>query len=107
MKSSNFSKFADNLLIIKRLYEYENKSIDFIAKLLRISKSNLQLWINRYFKHLDKYDEITKHKLKEESKKRDLIWEFFNINKRRWVTVFKMVWYINNAIKKRRYKQSN
>ena len=43
MKSSNFSKFADNFLIIKRLYEDENKSIDFIAKLLRISKSNLQL----------------------------------------------------------------
>ena len=36
MKSSNFSKFADNFLIIKRLYEDENKSIDFIAKWLRI-----------------------------------------------------------------------
>ena len=48
MKSSNFSKFADNFLIIKRLYEDENKSIDFIAKWLRISKSNLQLWISRY-----------------------------------------------------------
>ena len=43
MKSSNFSKFADNFLIIKRLYGDENKSIDFIAKWLRISKSNLQL----------------------------------------------------------------
>ena len=32
MKSSNFSKFVDNFLIIKRLYEDENKSIDFIAK---------------------------------------------------------------------------
>ena len=67
MKSSNFSKFADNFLIVKRLYENENKSIDFIANWLRIPKSNLQLWINRYFKHLDKYgDEITNHKLKEE-----------------------------------------
>ena len=67
MKSSNFSKFADNFLIIKCLYEDENKSIDFITKLLKISKSNLQLWISKYFKHLDKYnDEIIKHKLKEE-----------------------------------------
>ena len=32
MKSSNFIKFFDNFLIIKRLYEDENKSIDFIAK---------------------------------------------------------------------------
>ena len=47
IKSSNFSKFSDNFLIIKRLYEYEKKSIDFIAKWLRISKSNLQLWICR------------------------------------------------------------
>ena len=101
MKSSNFSKFADNFLIIKRLYEDENKSIDFIAKWLRISKSNLQLWISRYFKHLDKYDdEITKHKIKEErsSKIRDIILEFFDINKRRCVTVCQMVEYINNGI---------
>ena len=48
------------------LYEDENKSIDFIIKWQRISKSNLQLWIRRYFKQLDKYnDEITKHKPKE------------------------------------------
>ena len=101
MKSSNFSKFAGNFLIIKRLYEDENKSIDFIAKWLRISKSNLQLWISRYFKHLDKYDdEITKHKIKEErsNKIRDIIWEFFDTNKRRWVTVCQMVEYINNGI---------
>ena len=36
IKSNNFSKFADNFLVIKRLYEDENKSIDFIAKWLRI-----------------------------------------------------------------------
>ena len=67
MKSKKFSKFADNFLIIKCLYEDENKNIDFITKLLKISKSNLQLWISKYFKHLDKYnDEIIKHKLKEE-----------------------------------------
>ena len=101
MKSSNFSKFADNFLIIKRLYEDENKSIDFIAKWLRISKSNLQLWISRYFKHLDKYDDgITKHKIKEErsNKIRDIKWDFFDINKRRCVTVCQMVEYINNGI---------
>ena len=76
MKSSNFSKFADNFLIIKRLYDDENKSVDYIAKWLRISKSNLQLLISRYFKHLDKYnDKIIKHKLREERsyKIRDII----------------------------------
>ena len=59
------------------------------------------MWISRYFKHLDKYDdEITKHKIKEErsSKIRDIIWEFFDINKRRCVTVCQMVEYINNGI---------
>ena len=101
MKSSNFSKFADNFFTIKRLYEDENKSIDFIVKWLRISKSNLQLWISRYFKHLDKYsDEIIKYKLKEErsNKIRDIIWEFFDINKRSCVTVCQMVEFINNGI---------
>ena len=53
------SKFADNFLIIKRLYENENKSIYFNEKWLRISKFNLQLWISRHFKNLDEYnDEI-------------------------------------------------
>ena len=41
----------------------------------------------------DKYDdEITKHKIK------DIIWEFFDINKRRCVTVCQMVEYVNNEI---------
>ena len=59
------------------------------------------MWISRYFKHLDKYDdEITQHKIKEErsNKIRDIIWEFFDINKRRCVTVCQMVEYINNGI---------
>ena len=59
------------------------------------------MWIRRYFKHLDKYDdEITKHKIKEEKsiKIRDIIWEFFDFNKRRCVTVCQMVEYINNGI---------
>ena len=50
MKPSNFSKFVDNFLIIKRIYEDKNTSIDFIAKWQRISKPNLQLWISRYLK---------------------------------------------------------
>ena len=41
--SSNFSKFIDNYEIIKRLFEEENISIQFIAKWIRMSKSNLQL----------------------------------------------------------------
>ena len=52
------------------------------------------MWIWRYFKHLDKYDdEITKHKIKEErsNKIRDIIWKFFGINKRRCDTVCQMV----------------
>ena len=57
IKTLNHAILANLLtifLIINRLYENENKSIDFIAKWLRISKSNLQLRISRYFKHLDK-----------------------------------------------------
>ena len=69
MNSSNFSKVIDNFWIIKRLYEDENKSIEFIARWLRMSKINLLLWIDRYFKHLRKLDELNiKHKLKEERK---------------------------------------
>ena len=86
--SSNFSKFIDNYGIIKRLFEEENKSIQFIARWLRMFKSNLQLWINTYFKHLRKHNElIIKHKLKEErvSKIKSTIVEFLDINKRRCV----------------------
>ena len=99
--SSNFSKFIDNYGIIKRLFEEENKSIQFIARWLRMSKSNLQLWINRYFKHLRKHNElIIKHKLKEErvSKIKSSIVEFLNINRRRCVTVLEMVEFINNGV---------
>ena len=99
--SSNFSKFIDNYGIIKRLFEEENKCIQFIARWLRISKSNLQLWINRYFKHLEKHNElIMKHKLKEErvGKIKSSIVEFLDINKRRCVTVLEMVEFINNGV---------
>ena len=77
MKSNKFREFADNFFKkIKRLYEDKNKSINDITKSLIISKPNLQLWINRYFKHIDKYDEITMHKLKEgrSNNIRDIIW---------------------------------
>ena len=77
------------------------KALISFTKRLRISKSNLQLWISRYFKHLDKFDdEITKQKIKEErsNKIKDIIWELFYINKRRCVTVCQMVEYINNGI---------
>ena len=67
MYSSSFSKFIDSFWTIKRLYEEENKSIDFIVRWLRMSKRNFLLWINRYFKHLRKLDKLNiKHKLKEE-----------------------------------------
>ena len=99
--SSNFTKFIDNYGIIKRSFEEENKSIQFIARWLRMSKSNLQLWINRYFKHLRKHNElIMKHKLKEErvSKIKSSIVEFLDINKRRCATVLEMVEFINNGV---------
>ena len=66
-----------------------------------MSKSNLQLWINRYFKHLRKHNEqIIKQKLKEErvSKIKSSIVEFLDINKRRCVTVLEMVEFINNGV---------
>ena len=64
--SSNFCKFVDNFLIIKRLYEIENRSIEFIARWLRMSRSNLQLCIDRYFNYLSKHEEQSyKYKLKE------------------------------------------
>ena len=100
MNSSNFSKVIDNFWIIKRLYEDENKSIEFIARWLRMSKLNLLLWINRYFKHLRKLDELNiKHKLKEERVNRikSSIVEFLDINKRRRVTVLQMV-ELNNGV---------
>ena len=101
MNSSNFSKVIDNFWIIKRLYEEENKSIEFIARWLRMPKLNLLLWINRYFKHLRKLDELNiKHKLKEErvNKIKNYIFEFLDINRRRWVTVLQMVEHINNWV---------
>ena len=45
-RSSNFSRFIENFSIIKRLYEEENKDIRFIARWLRMSIANLQLWID-------------------------------------------------------------
>ena len=48
-RSSNFNKFIENFNIIKRLYEEEEyKDIRFIARWLRMSIANLQLWIDRY-----------------------------------------------------------
>ena len=99
--SSNFSKFVDNLLIIKRLYEIENRSIEFIARWLRMSRSNLQLCINRYFNYLSRHEEQSiKYKIKEEriNKIKECIYEFLDLNKRRWVTTFQMVDYINSNI---------
>ena len=101
MNSSNFSKVIDNFWIIKRLYEDENKSIEFRARWLRMSKINVLLWIDRYFKHLRKHDELNiKHKLKEErvNKIKSSIFEFLDINRRRCVTVLQMVEHINNGI---------
>ena len=102
--SSNFSKFVDNFWIIKRLYEIENRSIEFIDRWLRMSRSNLQLCIDRYFNYLSKHEEQSiKYKIKEEriNKIKECIYEFLDINKRRLVTTFQMVDYINSNIFKR------
>ena len=101
MYSSSFSKFIDNFWIIKRLFEEENKSIQFIARWLRMSKPNLLLWIDRYFKHQRKHDElIIRNRLKVEriNKIKSSIVEFLDINKRRCVTVLQMVEHVNNWI---------
>ena len=101
MNSSNFSKVIDNFWIIKRLYEDENKSIEFMARWLRMLKINLLLWIDRYFKHLRKLDELNiKHKLKEErvNKIKTSKFEFLDINSRRCVTVLQMIEHINNGV---------
>ena len=101
--SSNFCKFVDNFLIIKCLYEIENRSIEFIVRWLRMSRSNLQLCIDRYFNYLSKHEEQSyKYKLKEVriNKIKESIYEFLNINKRRCVTVLQMVDYINNNLLK-------
>ena len=98
MKSSNFSyrrQFLNHKSSIWWL-----KNIDFFAKWLSISGSNLQMWIRRNFKHLDKYDESIKHKLKEKRIKNKRYWKPLDINKRRWVTVCQMVGSINNWIKR-------
>ena len=52
----------DNFDIIKRLYEEENKSWEFISRWLRISTANLQLWINKYFKQQAKQINIDSRK---------------------------------------------
>ena len=100
MNSRNFSKVINNFWIIKRLNEDENRNIEFIVRWLRMSKINLLLWIDRYFKHQRKLDELNiKHKLKEERVNRikTSIFEFIDINRRRCVTVLQMVEHINNA----------
>ena len=101
--SSNFCKFVDNFWIIKRLYEIENRSIEFIARWLRMSRSNLQLCIDRYFNYLSRHEEQSiKYIIKEEriNKIIECIHEFLDLNKRRWVTTFQMVDYINSNMYK-------
>ena len=47
--SSNLCIFKNNFLIIKSKFK-ENNSSENIVRWLKISKSNLQLWIDKYFK---------------------------------------------------------
>ena len=98
-RSSNFSRFIENFSIIKCLYEEENKDIRFIARWLRMSIANLQLWINRYFRSKYKQKEIeTVINIKKQRIDliKDKIKQFMMNNKGRWVVVNQMVDYINN-----------
>ena len=98
-RSSNFSKFIENFNIIKWLYEEEDKYIRFIARWLRMSKANLQLWIDRYFRSIYKQKEIeTIINIKRQRIEmiKDNIKQFMLKNKGRWVVVNQMVDYINN-----------
>ena len=97
-RSSNFNKFIENFNIIKRLYE-EDKDIKFIARWLRMSIANLQLWIDRYFRSIYKQKEIeTIINIKRQRIEmiKDNIKQFMMNNKGRWVVVNQMVDYINN-----------
>ena len=97
-RSSNFSRFIENFSIIKRLYEEENKDIRFIARWLRMSIANLQLWIDRYFRSIYKQNEIeTVINIKKQRIDiiKDKIKQFMMNNKGRWVVVNQIVDYIN------------
>ena len=98
-RSSNFSRFIENFSIIKRLYEEDNKDIRFIARWLRISITNLQLWIDRYFRSRYKQKEIeTIINIKKQRINiiKDKIKQFMMNNKGRWVVFNQIVDYINN-----------
>ena len=97
-RSNNFTKFIENFNIIKLLYEEENKDIKFIARWLRMSITNLQLWIDRYFRGRYKQKEIeTIINIKREriDMIKDKIKQFMTNDKGRWV-VNQIVDYINN-----------
>ena len=98
-RSSNFSRFIENLNIIKSLYEEENKEIKFIARWLRMSIANLKLWINRYFKSIYKQKEIDviiNIKRQRIDTIIDQIKQFMMNNNGRWVVVNQIVNYINS-----------
>ena len=91
---SNFSNFINNFNIIKRLYEEENKDIKFIARWLRMSITNLQLWIDRYFMSIYKQKEIeTIIDIKSQRIEmiKDNIKQFMMNNEGRWVFVDQIV----------------
>ena len=97
-RSSNFSRFIENFSIIKRLYEEENKDIRFIARWLRMSIANLQLWIDRHFRSIYKQKEIeTVINIKKQRIDiiKDKIKQFMMNNKGRWVVINQIVDYIN------------
>ena len=98
-RSSNFSRFIENLNIIKSLYEEENKEINFIARWLRISIANLKLWINRYFRSIYKQKEIDviiNIKRQRIDTIIDQIKQFMMKNNGRWDVVNQIVNYINS-----------
>ena len=98
-RSSNFNRFIENFSIIKRLYEEDNKDIRFIARGLRMSITNLQLWIDWYFRSIYKQKEIeTIINLKKQRIDiiKDKIKQFMINNKGRWFVVNQIVDYINN-----------
>ena len=83
-KITNFTKFFNNIDIILHLYENQNKTIDFISKWLQISKISFMSCIRKYFKLINKQNQIVlkniQKKLRIESISA-LINEFMNSNK--------------------------
>ena len=91
-KITNFTKFFNNIDIILHLYENQKKkAIDFISKLLQISKIIFKFFIRKYFKLINKQNQIILKNIQKKLKIESIsafINEFMNSNKGRWIAIW-------------------